>query len=139
MLSFEFLDMAEQFWRSYRELNPHRYPIDWARYFLFSHALELALKAYLIHLGESSKEARDDFGHRLMDLLQACVEQGLLIDEADFRRLSNLAEPHSKYWARYPREDWHLGGIPTIEQFEVAALNALNQISRAIRGAPSFK
>jgi hypothetical protein len=139
LLPFEFLDMAEQFWRSYRELSPHRYPIDWPRYFLFCHSLELALKAYLIRQGKSSTDARNEFGHRLADLLEACQEQGLSIDAADFRRLSNLAEPHSKFWARYPREDWHLGGIPTIHQFERPALNVFDQVSYAIRGAPSFR
>ena len=62
-----------------------------------------------------------------MDLMRECVEQCLSIDEVDPRRLSNLAGPHLKYWARYPREDWHLGGNPTLEQFEVPALNVLNR------------
>jgi len=136
MLALEFFDMAEQFWRSYKELSPNRYPIDWPRYFLFCHAFEIGLKAYLIHRGKSSADIRSKFGHGLTDLLKACQEQGVTVDPADLRRLSNLDEPHSKYWARYPREDWHLGGIPTIEQFERPALNVLNQISRAIRGAP---
>ncbi len=135
---YEFLQMAEQFFGGYK-LIPDRHPMDFARYFLFCHAVEVGLKAYLIKLGDSADDVKNKFGHDLARLLQACKKRGLAITDHDVDWLSGLSETHKKFWARYPKEDWSLGGIPTIPQFEAVGLKVLDAVAMAINGAPMIR
>lgn len=48
-------------------------------YYLYSHAVELALKSYLRARGISAKELKANFGHGLRKLFQGCTEQGLVL------------------------------------------------------------
>jgi hypothetical protein len=48
-------------------------------YYLYSHAVELALKSYLRTCGVSVKDLGRKFGHDLNRLLQGCVERGLVL------------------------------------------------------------
>jgi hypothetical protein len=138
--SFEFLQMAEQFFGGYK-LIPNRFPvIDYAKYFLFCHAIEVALKAFLIWIGDSEQQLRDEFGHDLARLLREAKGRGLGITEDEVRALSNLDKPHQSYWARYPRTDWSSGeGIPTVEQFEPQALRVLDTVSGVLSGADMIR
>jgi hypothetical protein len=133
-----YLDMAEQFFSGYMLLKRRGLPIDWARYFLFCHSIELVLKAYLLSRGATTNSLRKP-GHDLTKLFLACERKGLTLDGDDVRRLNWLAEPHNEYWARYPREDWSKGGVPTVEQLEINALNVLDGVNRQITGAPMLR
>jgi hypothetical protein len=136
--SFEFLKMAEQFFGGYM-LIPDRHPIDFAKYFLFCHAIEVGLKAYLLHIGETEESLRSEFGHDIARLLRETRSRGLNITADHVRLLSNFDEPHQNYWARYPREDWSSGGITVVKQFEPQALEVLDAVSKAILGAPILR
>ena len=47
-------------------------------YYLFCHALELTMKAFLRAKGMTAEELRSrDFGHKLLMLWQTCLEKGL--------------------------------------------------------------
>jgi hypothetical protein len=135
---YEFMQMAEQFFGGYM-LIPERFPIDYAKYFLFCHSLELALKSYLIHLGDDVDNVRKLFGHDIEKLLVDCKKRGLSISDARVKRLSNLSEVHLRYWARYPKQDWSKGGIPTVAPFEADALSVLDAVSTSVNGAPMFR
>ncbi len=132
--AFEFLQMAEQFFGGYK-LIPDRHPMDFAKYFLFCHAIEVALKAYLIKTGDSVDDVKSKYGHDLVRLLRSCRKRGLAITDRDVAWLSSLGEPHKRYWARYPKEDWSQGGIPTVPQFEAEGLKLLDAVATAVRGA----
>lgn len=135
---YEFLQMAEQFFGGYK-LIPDRHPMDFARYFLFCHAIEVGLKAYLIKLGDSADDVKNKFGHDLARLLLACKKRGLAITDHDVDWLSGLSETHKKFWARYPKEDWSQSGIPTIPQFEAVGLKVLDAVAMTINGAPMIR
>jgi hypothetical protein len=66
ILHIEFFDRAEQFRRAYARLPNSGQPPEWAKYLLFYHAMELALKAYLIQQGVSEKDLK--FGHDIKSL-----------------------------------------------------------------------
>jgi hypothetical protein len=136
---FSFLEMAEQFFSGYKLLLHRGLPIDWARYFLFCHSIEVVLKAYLISRGVTTESLKRKYGHDLVKLFQACKDEGLAFRDDDVRRLSWLNEPHTEYWARYPREDWSSGGVTVVEQLESNALNVLDLVHREIRGAPMIR
>jgi hypothetical protein len=60
-LHIEFFFRAGQFRRAYEQLLPDREPPDWPKYLLAFHAVELALKAYLIQCGVSEEDLKDEF------------------------------------------------------------------------------
>jgi hypothetical protein len=130
--------MAEQFFSGYILLKPRGLPLDWARYFLFCHSIELVLKAYLLSRGGTTKSLKK-LGHDLTKLFQTCGIKGLKLDPDDVRRLCWLAETHNEYWARYPREDWSKGGVPTVEQLQENALRVLDAVHIAINGAAMIR
>jgi len=139
ILHLEFLKMAEQFFRAYRMLQARPIlPIDWAAYFNFCHSIEVGMKAYLIFKGMDSKDVRDNFGHRLKPLMEECERRGLAFDLLSKRCIDALTGPHASHWARYPKEDWSDGGVPTVEQFERGAVNLLNDISECLQGPKLF-
>jgi hypothetical protein len=135
--SDEFLRMAEQFFGGYK-LIPDRFPIDFAKYFLFCHAIEVGLKAYLLKTGTTVHEVRDRYGHNLGRLLRDAKARGLATDARIDRAIGSLDEPHREFWARYPRQEWS-SGIPAINQFEQDALRLLDLVSHAINGAPMIR
>jgi hypothetical protein len=136
--AFEFLQKAEQFFGGYK-LIPERHPMDFAKYFLFCHAIEVALKAFLIKTGDSVDDVKSKYGHDLVRLLRSCRKRGLAITDRDVDWLSSLGEPHKRYWARSPKEDWSQGGIPTIPQFEAEGLKLLDAVATAVNGAPMIR
>jgi len=79
ILHIEFFDRAKDFRRAYEVLpNSGRGP-EWARYLLFYHAMELALKAYLIAHNVSENDLKYNFGHDLKKLVDEAVKRGLAL------------------------------------------------------------
>jgi hypothetical protein len=76
-LHIEFFFRANQFRRAYMKLPLDSEPPDWPKYVLFYHAIELALKAYLIQCGVSVEELRDEYRHDLKKLVNDAVKRGL--------------------------------------------------------------
>jgi hypothetical protein len=56
VLHIEFFDRANEFRDGYKRLPVIGRPPEWAKYLLFYHAIELALKAYLIQQGISDPD-----------------------------------------------------------------------------------
>lgn len=119
--ALDFLELSEQFFQAFRDL-PTRPPPSWPRYLLLSHAVELALKAYLTWRGVAEVTLIKDYGHKLSKLIKDATDQGLTIDAKAREWLDLLDAPHHQMRHRYPK--WTAEPLPTIEQFEphVAAL-----------------
>jgi HEPN domain-containing protein len=80
----EFFSAAEKLFASEsRAKAPNRweYPI----YFCYSHAVELALKAFL-----RSHKPEVEFGHELTKIYKQCVALGLVIDPDDRTHIGNI-------------------------------------------------
>jgi hypothetical protein len=77
LLSESFFQSA-QYLRSGVEAEGVRLRFNMPIYYLFSHALELTLKAYLLCKGVTSNRLRSrDYGHKLQVLWEACLTEGL--------------------------------------------------------------
>jgi hypothetical protein len=75
--ALDYLERAEDFMEAFRAL-PSGNPPSWPRYFLLCHAIELALKAFLILRGVSSGTLKSPtFRHNLKQLLAEAVNYGL--------------------------------------------------------------
>src|SRR5689334_9942398 len=69
---------AARYLREASESGRLKLPFDTPIYHLYSHALELAMKAFLRAKGMSAAELRSGgFGHQLLVLWQTCHEKGL--------------------------------------------------------------
>src|SRR4051794_38560726 len=80
-------NVAETYWRAAQGLetlklkSTHR---DSPIYFLYYHAIELYLKAFLRHHGHTPKELRSKkFGHKTCCLVGRAAELKLVFDEED--------------------------------------------------------
>ena len=94
-----FLSMARQYHLAATTLLPLYQQVDSPIYFLFTHALELTLKAYLRSHGLPTP--RGSQGHALRDLLEQCHRNGLQID-LDLQNVVRLLESeNSKHGFRY--------------------------------------
>jgi hypothetical protein len=98
----EYLDRAAEFMQAFREVKPQ--PVfDWPRYLLLGHAVEVALKAYLLEYRKGAMDKlREKYKHNLEKLLRHAKKKGLRVTakvEADIKRLNYV---HNKYLARYP-------------------------------------
>ena len=88
ILHIEFFDRAEQFRRAYARLPNSGQPPEWAKYLLFYHAMELALKAYLIQQGVSEKDLK--FGHDIKKLVDKAVNLGLRLPYGSQEMIADL-------------------------------------------------
>ncbi|WP_316237651.1 hypothetical protein [Bradyrhizobium sp. SZCCHNR1015] len=135
--SHRFLDLAEDFYQAFRDLPekaPSGLPISWPRYFMLCHAVELALKAFLLAHGVPLKdlESNQIFGHQLDALLKEADERGLEIGPQERAELEKLHAAHTGYWPRYPMKE--AGPVFLIEPFEPCVVKLLVAVRAAIRG-----
>jgi hypothetical protein len=134
--AFEYLAYADQFYYSFYKLPDLHPSISWPRYFLLCHSLELALKAYLAKLGATTEHLRKlERRHNLNKLLDEVVEKGLHLTSGTQEGIRALAEAHSKFWHRYPRDDGIIE-VFVIEQFIPAAHELINEVCKAVHGVP---
>jgi HEPN domain-containing protein len=79
-----YLNFARQYFLAAEELSASKSRVDDARYYLYFHATELLLKAYLRAHG------REPWDHELSKPLQDCSDLGLRIDSEDKYGLQNI-------------------------------------------------
>lgn len=66
------------------------------KYFLYSHSIELALKAYLMVNGHSAEECRFQFSHDLEKALDCAVTHGLSVSEKNRGIIASLSRQHNR-------------------------------------------
>jgi hypothetical protein len=136
-LSIPYLIYADQFYDAFNELGPdHLHPsISWPRYFLLCHAVELALKAYLLSRGASWKEVTTrDIRHNFNKLLDEAVNKGLPLAPETQGRIRNLAETHSEFSHRYPKKEDGTLEVPVIAQSIRAAHELITAVHDEVGG-----
>ena len=79
-----FLNFARQYYQAAEELAASKFRVTDARYFLYFHATELLLKAYLRARSVKSR------GHNISELYKECRNAGLTIDSEDKYGLHNV-------------------------------------------------
>lgn len=132
----QHLELAEEFYQAFRELPPNGpsgAPINWPRYFMLCHAMELALKAFLLAHGVPSRDLESNriFGHNIAELLNEAHKRGLQIGPLERSELEQLHKAHAGYWPRYPRKV--TDPVFLIEPFEPYVLKLLEAVRAAIR------
>jgi hypothetical protein len=119
-LHIDFFDRANQFRYAYQTLPNSGRPPEWAKYLLFYHAMELALKAYLLQQGISEKDLKDNFGHDIKMLVDEAVKRGLSLQHGSQEMIADIGgqpptaiaiPPHLK--TRYPPD----GPVYSLGQF----------------------
>ncbi len=80
-----YLNFARQYYQAAEELAGSKSRVEDARYFLYFHATELLLKAYLRAQGKEP-----EWSHELSKLLKECSALGLKIDSEDKYGLHNI-------------------------------------------------
>ena len=88
-----FLSTAQQYHLAAATLLPLYQRAESPLYFLFAHAIELALKAYLRSRGLSAP--RGQRGHALQGLFEQCQRKGLQVG-CDLRNVIHLLESENK-------------------------------------------
>lgn len=91
VMDYEFFMRAKEFRRAYERLPNSGQPPEWPKYVLLYHAVELALKAYLLRQGMSEEVLRSKkFGHNLKKLLKEAVRRGLTLSHGSQEMLEGL-------------------------------------------------
>jgi hypothetical protein len=97
------LNTARSYWRSAEHLNATRLKVTHPQRpvtFLFCHAIELYLKAYLRGAGSNLVELKK-FGHRVSDLAKVAAEAGLVLEPHQSEVLSHIDDADVAIEARY--------------------------------------
>ena len=76
-------------------------------YFLYFHAIELYLKAFLVRSGNDLEDLRKEHGHRVRPLAELCREQGLHLTDDGQRVIDLMADSDSVISSRYIRVGIH--------------------------------
>jgi HEPN domain-containing protein len=128
---FDHFELALQFLDSYKFAHNTR-PPNWPRYFLACHAVELALKSFLLQRGLSEDE-KETFGHDLVSLLDKAITSGLKVTDQIVADISALNVVHSGFWHRYPRTIGH--PVQLIHQYD-PTIDSLFELIKASWNAP---
>jgi HEPN domain-containing protein len=129
-MSLDLLNRAEEFFQAFKDL-PSGNPPCWPRYFMLCHAIELALKAYLVSRGTTTKHLKNTFGHDLKKLLSEAINAGLPLGPLARGEIELLNEAHAKYWPRYPKEDSK--PVFIIDPFEPYAAELIRAVAKILR------
>ena len=130
ILALNYLERAEEFMQAFRNLQADP-PPAWPRYFLLTHAVELALRTYLIQTGVPDGKLRGPpLRHNLKQLLIDSVNAGLPVRPAARREIELLDEAHRRFWHRYPREVTK--PVFVIDYFEAHGTELLQAVRRSL-------
>jgi len=131
----EFFDRARAFRRAYETLQSSGRPLEWPKYLLFYHAMELALKAYLIRQGVSEQDLTKKFSHDMKKLVNAAVSRGLTLPPGSQGMIAGLGgqppdlvtvPPHIK--PRYPPHS----PVYSLGQFQPYMEYLFNAVAKAL-------
>jgi hypothetical protein len=117
---------------------------NWPKHFLITHAIELAIMAYLvfergitIRLRSGSK-GHGPQDHNLMALYEAAVRRGLPSNPLVLKELPFLSELHKVHYARYPQIE--VKAVPAhISEYEDVLDQLFGDIENALGGASDIK
>jgi hypothetical protein len=98
---------------------------------LAGHSLELALKAYLLHVGRTERDLKD-IGHDLTKAWECCKRSGLDLDQLPYWvQVLDYSHDHP-YYFRYPRNN-HKVAIPGTDELPKDLASILDMISSAMK------
>jgi HEPN domain-containing protein len=134
-VGLDYLNMADNFRQAYRDLGlPDRQPLNWPRYFLATHAIELALKSYLLRHDASQDPLKGrHIRHDLEGLLKKAERRGLQLETQTRRTIELLSKLHKQFRSRYciPGAE----PVITIEQCDCD----LDKLLMAVSGAANMR
>ncbi len=65
-------------------------------YYLFSHAVELALKGFLRAKGVSKRNLKDKYNHQFRKLINDCISRGLPLEKAECKTTIEWLEEYDR-------------------------------------------
>jgi HEPN domain len=125
-LAHNYLDDAEVYLSAAKQLteDPSHFS---PKYFLLSHAIELAIKAYILAKGGSERETKK-IKHDLDAALVRAVELGLQPSTGLQKIVQHIAPAHRDYSFRYSNQAWtHF--LPNTDSFEGTVAELIKQVS----------
>ena len=134
-LAHDYLGDAEAYLASARRLDEHAGQFS-PKYFLFCHAIELALKAYILAKGGTEGETRT-IRHDLIAAWSRAADLGLRSTNAELHRIiEQVAPPHADYSFRYGKSWTRI--LPRAEVFDAAVSDLIKDVSPTVMDHPAI-
>ena len=128
-LAHSYLSDAEAYLSAANLLDEHRGQFS-PKLFLLCHAIELALKAFILAKGGTEKETRK-IKHDLTAAWSRAVALGFQPNNADLSGIvEHLAKPHKDYSFRYGKSWTHI--LPRSDLFEAAVSDLINDVTPTV-------
>jgi hypothetical protein len=77
---------------------------NWPKYALLTHAIELALKGFVLHCAQGGKIPGDPKRHNLVEWYEAAVKFGLTREPVMTENITLLNNLHESHYMRYPAQ-----------------------------------
>jgi hypothetical protein len=133
-LAHNYLDDAEAYLSAAKQLDGHASHFS-PKYFLLCHAIELALKAYILGQGGTEKEAKK-IRHDLTAAWSRAVALGFPSSTELETIVRLVAPPHRDYSFRYSNQSWtHM--LPSANMFDVTVSGLIQQVSATLPENPA--
>jgi hypothetical protein len=134
-LAHQYLGDAVSYLSAAKLLDEHEGHFS-PKYFLLSHAIELALKAYILATGGTEKQTKK-IRHDLNLAWQKAVANGLRSNNSDLPKIiERIAPAHLDYSFRYNRS-WSFI-LPQAEVFEAAVSDLINNVLLVLQQHPAI-
>jgi HEPN domain-containing protein len=130
-VAIRFIHDAETFANAAKSLSDFR--TFGPRYYLFCHAIELALKSYILASGGDLSELRN-LGHNLVKALKRAKQLGFTPADKDLKLFVDWLNPyHHNHEFRYPKLGFKR--VPRAEDLIPVIEGTLKQIEAVARNA----
>jgi hypothetical protein len=134
-LAHNYLGDAEAYLAAARRLDEHAGQFS-PKYFLLCHAIELALKAYILARGGTEKETKK-IRHDLIAAWFRAVDLGIQPTNAELHGIVlRVAPPHADYSFRYGKRWTHI--LPRAEVFDAAVSDLIKDVSSTVMDHPAI-
>ena len=134
--TYDFLERAEEYLHAYMNLERQGL-FDWARFLLIGHAVEVALKAYLLPRGWKMDDLRKRFGHDLVALLAEAKAKGFAVGTDVEKDIGRLNHVHDNNLARYPEYKGKTNkGIVAVEGIEASVEELMKAVRLGLTAVP---
>lgn len=129
-VAHSYLGDAENYLAAAKQLNPDVGQFSSPKYFLLCHAIELALKAYILASGGTERELKKrEIRHALENLWIRATELGLRSTNDKLSKIIEQVGPaHEDHSFRYNPDTWtHL--LPPADPFEAAVSDLISDVT----------